>query len=83
MGSTITIAGADGFKIRTPSLQSMISGGESFGVEGGLDGGAFEHALAEGGERLPAAEIAERDGRTVSDEVIAEFEQDIEAIGRL
>jgi paraquat-inducible protein B len=27
-------AGADGFKVRTPSFQAMVSGGVSFGVTG-------------------------------------------------
>lgn len=32
-------AGADGFKIRTPSLQAMVSGGATFGVPDGLQPG--------------------------------------------
>ncbi len=32
-------AGADGFKIRTPSLQAMVSGGATFGVPEGLPPG--------------------------------------------
>lgn len=32
-------AGADGFKVRTPSLQAMVSGGVSFGVTEGDDPG--------------------------------------------
>ncbi|MEO8616356.1 MAG: intermembrane transport protein PqiB [Luteolibacter sp.] len=32
-------AGADGFKIRTPSLQAMVSGGATFGVPEGLQAG--------------------------------------------
>ena len=32
-------AGAEGFKVRTPSLQAMVSGGVSFGVTGGEEPG--------------------------------------------
>ncbi len=32
-------AGADGFKVRTPSLQAMVSGGATFGVPEGLQAG--------------------------------------------
>lgn len=33
-------AGADGFKLRTPSFQSMVSGGVEFGVPDGVETGA-------------------------------------------
>ena len=32
-------AGADGFKVRTPSFQAMVSGGAAFGVPPGVDAG--------------------------------------------
>lgn len=32
-------AGADGFKVRTPSLQAMVSGGATFGVPEGIEPG--------------------------------------------
>lgn len=33
-------AGSDGFKLRTPSLQAMVSGGVSFGLQEGLEPGS-------------------------------------------
>ncbi len=33
-------AGVDGFKVRTPSFQAMVSGGVSFGIQEGLEPGA-------------------------------------------
>lgn len=32
-------AGADGFKVRTPSFQAMLSGGATFGVQEGIESG--------------------------------------------